>query len=598
MDPKRRRLVKKSDRNQKELQFFNLASKQELVDYLQCSETQANLIEQLRPYNDFESMQQLFMETKGISNKVVETFQQTNQVLSRVNDVLQQCEQISKDLKEQEIVTLQQPNLINPSFKLKQHQLYGLSWLNLLHDKKLSGILADDMGLGKTIQMISLFCLFEETKKTKGPHLIVCPSSTLSNWMREFQLWAPTILVFKYYGNQEQRLDQQWEIKQKKPTVVVTTYSVATTTKLDRMFLKRMKFETLCLDEGHMIKNKKSNRFMHLANLKTPFRLLLTGTPLQNNLHELASLLQFIMPHLFKDLQDFLKIGENLVESMKKIMSPFVLRRKKTDILLDLPPKEIKIEYCDITPEHREIYQKIEKKESGNPTMDLRKAAIHPGLLREIYNDEKIKVIAMDLLKEQEYWEKDFLFVDQELRNLNDYKIHTLLSKYNRTKKHLVEDSMFFGPQFTKLNTLKRILEESFFNKNKCLLFSQFTMCLDILETFMQKLGYKYLRLDGSTLIEDRILSTDEFQLNNNVFVFLLSTKAGGLGLNLTAANVVIFFDIDFNPHNDLQAEDRAWRLGQMRKVYVFKIISRGTIEESMFKTQQSKLILEHNIIK
>lgn len=256
-------------------------------------------------------------------------------------------------------IVREQPSILR--FALKEYQLVGLNWLNLLHLENVNGILADEMGLGKTIQTISLFALLHERKTSKHPHIVICPVTTLTNWMRELQKWCPNLRVIAYYGKKAERDEARKIIGNEHFNVIITTYNTAAQ-KSDRLFLKRNKFDYVVLDEAQNIKNNQSLRHKYLAKLDSRNRLLLTGTPLQNNLEELWALLQFIMPDLFSsevnlEEETDKELAERLVSRMKVIMAPFVLRRLKQHVSQDLPAKELKIIECPMTDLQRDLYR-------------------------------------------------------------------------------------------------------------------------------------------------------------------------------------------------------------------------------------------------
>ncbi|KAL7747183.1 DNA-dependent ATPase fun30 [Sorochytrium milnesiophthora] len=631
------------------LSFFSDAPVDQIVDYVQCTPEQAVKVVSLRPFKSFESLEQKLSATKGVSSKMIDSYQATAAALTSLDKLISRCEQIGQKL----LVTLnawsdalgqeataksfggmldgasaseagklqaaadalkylvrEQPNLLNESLRLKDYQKIGVSWLNMLFRQKLSGILADEMGLGKTAQVISLIAHLAETGEN-GPHLIICPSSTLDNWLREFSRWVPSGLkVDSYQGTQSERAELRDYFRfDEQHHVIITTYNMATGGKEDRAFFRKMKFRSMILDEGHMVKNVDSQRYKHLMAVNARFRLLLTGTPLQNNLQELMALLTFILPDLFLEDDSWKRIfkmkpgvdtiSSQRIDRVKKLMGPFVLRRKKLQVLDDLPSKIEKIELCVLSPWQRQFYQEVLEnaklmqaaKKPQNIIMELRKGALHPLLFRRHYTDSKLAAMSKQIIGEEQYWEADPAVIMEDMQAMTDFELHLLCVRHSTVRKHQLSSDAWMNS--AKIDRLKELLATCRANGDRCLIFSQFTMCLDILEQVMQTLGVRFLRLDGSTDVSERQHLIDEYQDDTSIQVFLLSTKAGGLGLNLTAANVVILHDLDFNPHNDSQAEDRAWRLGQTRDVTVLKLICQGTIEEVIYKRQREKLNLD-----
>ncbi|KAI9014453.1 SNF2 family N-terminal domain-containing protein [Phycomyces nitens] len=556
-----------------------------------------------------------------------------------------------------------QPSTIK-AIDLKSYQLLGINWLLMLYRKNISCILADEMGLGKTAQVIGFLARLKEIGE-KGPHLIVVPASTLANWMREIERFCPELNVLCYYDKAEVRRELQ-DLILYNPNhgynIVLTSYTIATQSKEDRSALKKMKFKSLILDEGHMIKNCTSARYSALMSYKIPFRLLVTGTPLQNNLQELVSLLIFIMPTMFTDFEDEVRtifkiksmtttedaekeqeesnqsrtnqssvqiLSQKRIARAKKMMTPFVLRRKKEDVLKDLPKKTRIVEKCAMTERQKEVYDTIVQKTTkayasskhiilseikhdsddevpaagenddnfsniSNMIIHLRKAADHPLLFRFIYNDKKIRKMAKAIMREEKYWDADEDYIYEDMSYMNDFELSKLCEGHRTISSFKLKDEEWMDSG--KVEKLKVLLPEMKRKKQKVLIFSQFTRMLDILELVMNTLEIRYLRMDGSTKVTDRQTTIDTFNESDELDVFLLSTKAGGFGINLTGANIVILYDHDFNPQTDRQAEDRAHRVGQTKDVTIYKLMSENTIEEYILEMAELKLRLDDTI--
>ncbi|EWC45168.1 hypothetical protein DRE_06056 [Drechslerella stenobrocha 248] len=513
----------------------------------------------------------------------------------------------------------EQPKLMAEDIQLKPYQVLGVHWLKLLHEQGLGGILADEMGLGKTCQVIAFLALLLE-KGVRGPHLVVVPPSTLENWLREFRRFCPALRVEVYYGTAAEKTRIRDELQRDNDyNVIVTTYNMFQGTSQVGVF-----------DEGHQLKNNASNRATSLATLKTQFRVLLTGTPLQNNLQELMNLLSFILPRLFEGTYEQLSsifsykatttdkatdssklLSHERVKRAKAMMTPFVLRRRKLQVLQDLPAKFRNVVECELTPNQGALYKRFmdvaitragkddgsKTNNRGNMLMRLRQAAIHPLLMRTWYEAGTITKMADAIRSEPDYMSSEYctkaIFDDMLL--MTDWELHEMCHKF--------PDSLYSyrlqGEEWmdsAKVVALKKILLEAKVKGDRVLVFSQFTSVLDILERVMETLEVPFLRLDGSTNVSLRQDLVDQFSEESDITAFLLSTKAGGVGLNLAAANRVVIFDSSFNPFDDLQAEDRAWRLGQTRDVYVDKLISKGTIEESIQTLANTKLLLDASI--
>ncbi|CAI4950540.1 AVN_HP_G0095960.mRNA.1.CDS.1 [Saccharomyces cerevisiae] len=535
------------------------------------------------------------------------------------------------------------PRLLSPEISLKDYQQTGINWLNLLYQNKMSCILADDMGLGKTCQVISFFAYLKQINEP-GPHLVVVPSSTLENWLREFQKFAPALKIEPYYGSLQEReeLRDILERNAGKYDVIVTTYNLAAGNKYDVSFLKNRNFNVVVYDEGHMLKNSTSERFAKLMKIRANFRLLLTGTPLQNNLKELMSLLEFIMPNLFISKKESFDaifkqrakttddnknhnplLAQEAITRAKTMMKPFILRRRKDQVLKHLPPKHTHIQYCELNAIQKKIYDKeiqivlehkrmikdgelpkdakekskLQSSSSKNLIMALRKASLHPLLFRNIYNDKIITKMSDAILDEPAYAENgNKEYIKEDMSYMTDFELHKLCCNFpNTLSKYQLHNDEWM--QSGKIDALKKLLKTIIVDKQeKVLIFSLFTQVLDILEMVLSTLDYKFLRLDGSTQVNDRQLLIDKFYEDKDIPIFILSTKAGGFGINLVCANNVIIFDQSFNPHDDRQAADRAHRVGQTKEVNITTLITKDSIEEKIHQLAKNKLALDSYI--
>ncbi|KAI3402333.2 FUN30 [Candida oxycetoniae] len=543
------------------------------------------------------------------------------------------------------------PLLLSDEITLNNYQQVGVNWINLLYQNRLSCILADEMGLGKTCQVIAFLAYLKQAGE-KSPHLIVVPASTIENWIREFDKFCPEIKVQAYYGTQREREDLRYDLQDSDFEVLITTYSLACGSPQDAKFLRNQNFNVVVYDEGHLLKNSQSERYSKLMRLKGNFRLLLTGTPLQNNLKELISLLAFILPDVFNDKKEDLvgifrqkasAISENekstsskkkdynpllsqqAIKNAKTMMTPFVLRRRKDQVLQHLPVKCHEICYCQLTIDQAKLYNKFiedgrrvrserEKRKnlssaeaaklnrkdpiptSSNVLMQLRKASLHPLLFRVLYTDDKLKLMAKAIMNEPEYVEANQQYICEDMTVMSDFELNNLCMKFPHTlKKWQLPEESFLNSG--KVIELEKILDSIIHKKHeKVLIFSLFTQVLDILEKVLTIFNYKFVRLDGSTKVEERQETIDIFYQDDTIPIFLLSTKAGGFGINLVAANNVIIFDQSFNPHDDKQAEDRAHRVGQTKEVTVYKLITDKTVETNMLMIAENKLQLDQSI--
>ncbi|XP_005044870.1 PREDICTED: SWI/SNF-related matrix-associated actin-dependent regulator of chromatin subfamily A containing DEAD/H box 1 isoform X2 [Ficedula albicollis] len=612
------------------LSFLQDASLSELTLIPQCSQKKAQKIIALRPFNSWEALFTKMTKTSGLSEDIVWNCKILLKERDVVLKLMNKCEDISNKLTKQ--VTritrdggcgwnIEQPSILNHSLKLKPYQKIGLNWLALLYKHGLNGILADEMGLGKTIQAIA-FLAYLYQEGNRGPHLIVVPASTLDNWIREVHLWCPELNVLFYYGSQEDRKHLRVDIHNKVVdfNVIVTTYNSAISSSEDRGLFRKLKLHYAIFDEGHMLKNMSSIRYQHLMTINAKNRLLLTGTPVQNNLLELMSLLNFVMPHMFSSSTSEIRrmfssktsaeeqsiYEKERIAHAKQIIKPFILRRVKDEVLKQLPPKKDLIELCAMSEKQEQLYvdllNKLKKtinsneknSDMGNAMMQLRKMANHPLLHRQYYTNDKLRAMSTLMLKEPTHRDANPDLIFEDMTVMTDFELNGLCKQYSHINDFTLDMDQILDSG--KFRALERILSDLKEKGDRVVLFSQFTMMLDILEVFLKHWQHRYIRLDGKTQISERIHLIDEFNTDMGIFVFLLSTKAGGLGINLTSANVVILHDIDCNPYNDKQAEDRCHRVGQTREVQVIKLISKGTIEETMLKISQQKLKLEQDM--
>lgn len=532
---------------------------------------------------------------------------------------------------------LGQPESMNSEITLKDFQLVGLNWLNLLWTKRETAqgcILADEMGLGKTCQVIAFLAHLQQYNFERV-HLVIVPGSTLENWLREFERFAPNLNVVPYYGKQSERAELRDGIANDYDSidVVVTTYDMAQK-PLDNKFIRQLEPLVCVFDEAHALRNTQTDRYKQLMRIPAEFRLLLTGTPLQNNLRELVAILAFIMPQLFREKQDALEyifqhkastkdtshsalLSTERIARARTMMTPFILRRKKQQVL-ELPAKHSRVEYCDMTASQASHYAQVlqeaqdhyagpaagrkSKKSATNILMALRKAAIHALLSRNFYDDDKIDKMVEVLRKHPEFSENTPERIKQYLTGEHhqsfkggDYGLHRFcvereyLRKFRLKSRQLMDSS-------GKVNRFRELVQAFAANGDRVLVFSQFTSMMDILESVLGEIDIKFMRLDGSTDIQSRQTMLDQFANDESIPVFMLSTKAGGAGINLACANKVIIFDSGFNPQDDVQAENRAHRVGQTREVEVVRLVTRGTIEEQIHALGESKLALDERV--
>ncbi|XP_044228673.1 lymphoid-specific helicase [Thunnus albacares] len=540
-------------------------------------------------------------------------------------------------------VPAQQPQFFTGGV-MRWYQIEGIEWLRMLWENGINGILADEMGLGKTIQCIAHIAMMIE-KKVMGPFLVVAPLSTLPNWISEFKRFTPEVSVLLYHGPQAERAKLQKQIRRPQGPlnmcpVVVTSFEIA---MIDRKFLQRFQWKYLIVDEGHRIKNLNCRLVRELKMLPTDNKLLLTGTPLQNNLAELWSLLNFLLPEVFDDLKSFESwfdidtLGEaenvvaaereqNILSMLHQILTPFLLRRLKSDVTLEVPPKKEIIVYAPLTAKQEAFYTAVvnktiskmlgqEKTEapvaltsSGRPKRRSRKVVDYSEADGDTpYDLEKY----LDRVrKEQEHSSPPVLDVQSPLDTQINLKLQNILMLLKRCCNHpyLVEYPLDPATQEFKIDEqlvqssgkfliLDRLLPALKKRGHKVLIFSQMTSILDILMDYCYLRGFQYSRLDGSMSYADRDENMTKFSKDPDVFLFLLSTRAGGLGINLTAADTVIIFDSDWNPQADLQAQDRCHRIGQTKPVVVYRLVTANTIDQKILERASAKRKLEQMVI-
>lgn len=455
---------------------------------------------------------------------------------------------------------------------MRDYQIAGLNWLISLHENGISGILADEMGLGKTLQTISFLGYLRHIMGITGPHLITVPKSTLDNWKREFARWTPEVNVLVLQGAKEERnqlindrlIDENFD-------VCITSYEMILR---EKSHLKKFAWEYIIIDEAHRIKNEESSLSQVIRLFNSRNRLLITGTPLQNNLHELWALLNFLLPDVFGDAEAFDqwfsgqdRDQDTVVQQLHRVLRPFLLRRVKSDVEKSLLPKKEVNVYIGMSEMQVKWYQKILEKDID--------AVNGAGGKRE--SKTRLLNIVMQLRK---CCNHPYLFEGAEP------------GPPYTTDEHLVYNA---GKMAVLDKLLKRLQKQG----SRVLIFSQMSRLLDILEDYCVFRQYKYCRIDGGTAHEDRIAAIDEYNKpGSEKFVFLLTTRAGGLGINLTSADIVVLYDSDWNPQADLQAMDRAHRIGQTKQVIVYRFVTDNAIEEKVLERAAQKLRLDQLVIQ
>ncbi|KAJ3411679.1 hypothetical protein HDV05_001840 [Chytridiales sp. JEL 0842] len=475
-----------------------------------------------------------------------------------------------------------QPNyLVNGV--LKDYQMEGLNWLVYKWTRGVPSILADEMGLGKTVQMVSFVSvLFHDFGRY--PFLIVAPSITIGHWLNEFMKWSPDMVVLHYTGTkQDKEFIRRYELfennkssrgRRLKCHVLIMNYE---TVMNEGQQFKDVQFEALICDEGHRLKNDDAKTFKSLSNnISTRHKVVLTGTPLQNNLRELFNLMHFLHPEKWIDPKttalEYDNIDDAKVLKIHEILRPHFLRRTK-ELVLKLPPSAELLVPVSLTRLQRELYTSVLERNYSV----LRSIGVHdgtqPGRAAPLQN------ILMELRK---ICDHPYLIDDIEPRNLPSEEARRLLLEGG-----------------SKLQLLNLLLPKLKAGNHRTLIFSQFQIALNILEDFLMDEGYSYLRIDGTTPVGVRQALLDKYNAPDSpYFIFLLTTRTGGTGINLVSADTIIMYDADFNPHQDIQAMARVHRIGQEKPVVVYKLFTRGTIEEKIIDSAKRKLVLDHLIVK
>lgn len=500
------------------------------------------------------------------------------------------------------------PGDVYPS--LFNYQKTGVQWLWELYSQQVGGIVGDEMGLGKTIQIISFLAGLHYSRKLTRPVIVVAPATVMKQWVNEFHTWWPAFRVSILHtsgsgminiGREAERegdlLSMQPGSGQKPKTkahraakrivnrvvaeghVLVTTYSGL---QNYAELLVPVDWEYAVLDEGHKIRNPNASITIYCKELRTANRIILSGTPMQNNLVELWSLFDFVFPMRLGTLVNFrqqfevpireggyanasnlqVQTAMKCAETLKDTISPYLLQRFKVDVASDLPAKSEKVLFCKLTKLQREIYEGFLDSDELKAIMDGKRQVLY----------------GIDILR--------------KICNHPDLQDHKTLSK--KVGYHYGS-----GAKSGKMQVVKELLQLWKKQGHKTLLFAQHRIMLDILETFVNTMtGFRYYRMDGSTPIGTRQGLVDGFNKDPALHVFLLTTKVGGLGINLTGADRVIIYDPDWNPSTDIQARERAWRLGQKREVMIYRLMTAGTIEEKIYHRQLFKTFLTNKILR
>ncbi|XP_013385583.1 DNA excision repair protein ERCC-6-like [Lingula anatina] len=480
--------------------------------------------------------------------------------------------------------------------KLYNYQRTGVRWLWELHCQEAGGIIGDEMGLGKTIQTIAFLAAMKESKLRSrssryvglGPLIIVCPTTVMHQWLKEFHKWWPPFRVAILHSSGSYTSSEAELIREtvRHNGVLVTSYNSMV---IHQENILKHDWHYAILDEGHKIRNPDAQITLACKQIRTPHRIILSGSPMQNNLKELWSLFDFVFPGKLGTLPDFMAhFSVPIVQggysnasqiqvqtafkcacALRDTINPYLLRRMKADVKINLPNKSEQVLFCRLTREQTEVYKEYLDSKECQMILSGR-FMVFPGLitLRKICNHPDLSTGGPKIFRHD--------MVDDSDESLE-------YGYWKRSGKMIVVQSL--------LKIWKK-------QGQRVLLFTQSRQMLDVLETFVQNQGYNYLRMDGGTAIGSRQPLVDYFNKDMSKFLFLLTTRVGGLGINLVGANRVLIFDPDWNPSTDIQARERAWRIGQQRQVTVYRLLTSGTIEEKIYHRQIFKQFLANRVLK
>ena len=449
------------------------------------------------------------------------------------------------------------------SVELRNYQITGFKWLKILDNYNFGGILADDMGLGKTIQLLAVIQKYLEEEKNAKPSIVVCPSSLSLNWKNEINKFTPNIKTLVIQGGTEERKKQIQDIE--KYNLIITSYDLL---KRDIQEYKNAnyKFKYIIADEAQYIKNSNTQNSRAIKEITADTRYALTGTPIENSLSELWSIFDFIMPGYlytykkFKEQYEMPIIKENdqwALEKLKMLIEPFIMRRTKKEVLTELPDKTISILNNEMQSEQLKIYMSY---------MASVKKEVRQEIQANGFEKSQIKILAL-------------------LMRLRQICCHPSLFISN------------YKGESSKLKQCIQLLKDAILSGHKILLFSGYSSMLEIIEKELKKENIKHFKLTGSTKVGDRIKLVEEFNNNDDIKVFLISLKAGGTGLNLIGADMVIHYDPWWNLSAENQATDRTYRIGQKRNVQVYKLITKDSIEERIYELQEKKANLAKTML-
>ena len=484
--------------------------------------------------------------------------QNLNTNVEKNDDYKKMVNQISRREIEDKI---EKPKMLKA--ELRQYQVTGFKWLKILDNYKFGGILADDMGLGKTIQLLAVLELYLEQEKKPKPSIVVCPSSLALNWKNEIDKFTPNIKTLVIHGNAEERAKQINELLNY--NLIITSYDLLKR-DIEVYKAKNYNFKYIIADEAQYIKNNNTQNAKVIKEINADTRFALTGTPIENSLSELWSIFDFIMPgylytyRKFKEMYEMPIVKNNDEWAMKKLkmlIEPFILRRTKKEVLTELPDKTISVLNNEMQEEQLKIYMSY---------MANAKKEVAQELKEKGFEKSQMKILAL-------------------LMRLRQICCHPSLFIANYTGES------------SKLNQCIEVIKDAVMSGHKILLFSSYSSMLEIIGEELEKENIKHFKLTGQTKVGDRLKLVEEFNTNDNIKVFLISLKAGGTGLNLIGADMVIHYDPWWNVSSENQATDRTYRIGQKKNVQVYKLITKDSIEERIYELQEKKAELAKSLL-
>ncbi|GIL69867.1 hypothetical protein Vretifemale_646 [Volvox reticuliferus] len=525
----------------------------------------------------------------------------TDQVLKHLRTVAERAE---TKLEQEAATVTRQPQEILAT--LREYQLEGVAWLVAQYRRGINPILADEMGLGKTLQTIAFLAHLKFVCRVEGPHLVVVPLSVMSNWLSEFKKWCPAMRVVRLHSNdpdERKRLVREVLGKPTSLDVAVTTYDMVNSQHFGDCLKHHLMWRYVVLDEGHKVKNEETRVSRGMRQIRRQHVLMLTGTPIQNNLHELFALLNFMYPDIFTDASKFdkafnlskNKVDQKHLEAAHYLLRPFMLRRLKEEVDVRLPPKlETRIQ-CPLSEMQTFWYRRLLLRDS-KLLQEMEAADAQAAKLaakRQLHSERQPEMSTSRSAKDAFAWKAAMNLLVQ-LRKVCNHPFMFKDAEPDFDGESAPEELVTGSG---KMMILDRMLNRLHKQGHRVVLFSQFNIMLDIIEDYLVSRGFNFRRLDGSTNRIQRMIDIEQFNMpGSKIFIYILCTRAGGLGVNLQTADTCILFDSDWNPQWDLQAMARVHRIGQTRPVHIYRLVTGGTVEDRIQRRAEAKLYLDQMV--